>query len=45
MNDFAILLFAHTRPLYIADVLESLRKQDALDAVHVWNDYDQDMPV
>jgi hypothetical protein len=44
MNDFGILLFGHTRPLFIADVLESLKRQSALEHVHVWLDGDQGNP-
>ncbi len=38
MNNFTILLFGHTRPLFIADVLKSLQKQNALEYVQVWID-------
>jgi len=38
MKEFGILLFGHTRPLFIADVLMSLEKQDALKYVNVWID-------
>lgn len=44
MDDFGILLFGHTRPLFIADVLDSLKRQEALDSVHVWLDGDQGNP-
>jgi hypothetical protein len=44
MNDFGILVFGHTRTLFLADVLESLRKQDALSFTHVWLDGHQGIP-
>ncbi len=44
MGDFGILLFGHTRPLFIADVLDSLEKQGASRYVDVWLDGDQGNP-
>jgi len=43
-KDFGILLFGFTRPLYIADVLQSLEKQGALQYVDVWLDGHQGSP-
>ena len=39
-----MLLFGHTRPLYLADVLESLQRQDAIGYVDVWLDGHQGVP-
>ena len=43
-DDLSILVFGHTRPLYIADVLESLDKQGAISSVDVWLDGHQGSP-
>lgn len=44
MDDFGILVFGHSRPLHIADVLESLDRQGAIGCVHVWIDGHQGIP-
>jgi hypothetical protein len=44
MKDFGIILFGHTRPLLLADVLKSLQKQNALQYVDVWLDGHQGVP-
>lgn len=44
MEEFGILVFGHTRPLFLADVLKSLEKQGALPLVHVWLDGHQGVP-
>lgn len=44
MKEFGILLFGHTRPLYLVDILESLQKQNALQYVNVWLDGHQGLP-
>lgn len=41
---FGILVFGHARPLHLADVLESLCRQHALQYVHVWLDGHQGQP-
>ncbi len=38
MKEFGILLFGFSRPLFIADVLMSLDKQDALKYTNIWLD-------
>lgn len=38
MDDFGILVFGHRRPEHLRLVLESLKRQGALGAVHVWID-------
>lgn len=43
-KEFGILLFGFSRPLYIADVLQSLEKQGALEYVDVWIDGHQGNP-
>jgi hypothetical protein len=43
-QDLSILLFGHTRPTYIADVLESLKRQGAAPNVDVWLDGHQGSP-
>jgi len=43
-KEFGILLFGFSRPLYIADVLQSLEKQGALQYVDVWLDGHQGSP-
>lgn len=43
-HPFGIILFGHTRPLYLADVLESLERQNALQYTHVWLDGHQGRP-
>lgn len=44
MQDLGILVFGHTRPLLLADTLESLRRQDALKHVELWIDGHQGVP-
>jgi len=44
MDEFGILVFGHTRPMYIADVLKSLQLQNSLDNVCVWLDGHQGVP-
>lgn len=44
MKEFGIIVFGHTRPLYLADVLKSLQLQGALDDVCVWLDGHQGVP-
>lgn len=44
MEDFGIIVFGHTRPLFLADVLKSLEKQNALKFVNVWLDGHQGVP-
>lgn len=44
MDDFGILVFGHSRPLHIADVLESLDRQGAIGSVQVWIDGHQGVP-
>jgi hypothetical protein len=43
-SNLCILVFGHTRPLYIADVLESLERQGAIAHVDVWLDGHQGAP-
>lgn len=43
-EDLCILVFGHARPLYIADVLESLDRQGAISNVTVWLDGHQGRP-
>lgn len=43
-NELCILVFGHTRPLYIADVLSSIEKQGAISSVNVWLDGHQSVP-
>ena len=43
-QDLSILVFGHTRPLYIADVLKSLDRQGAISKVDVWLDGHQSIP-
>lgn len=44
MNDeLGILVFGHVRPVYISDVLESIRRQGAISCVDVWLDGHQDV--
>lgn len=43
-NELCILVFGHSRPLYIADVLESLNRQGAISNVEVWLDGHQGVP-
>lgn len=43
-SDLGILVFGHTRPLYIADVLKSIEKQGAISHVDVWLDGHQSVP-
>lgn len=43
-KDLGILVFGHTRPLYIADVLESIKRQGAISSVDVWLDGHQSSP-
>ena len=43
-QDLTILLFGHTRSTYIAEVLESLKKQGAINNVDVWLDGHQGVP-
>lgn len=38
MKEFGIIVTAFNRPLYLADVLESLKKQEALKYTEVWID-------
>jgi hypothetical protein len=44
VQDFGILLLGCARPLHIAEVLEGLKRQDALAYVHVWIDGHQGDP-
>jgi len=44
VDEFGILVFGHTRPLYIADVLKSLELQGFIGNVHVWLDGHQGVP-
>lgn len=44
MEDLGILVFGHTRPLLLADTLESLKKQGAIQKVDLWIDGDQAIP-
>ncbi len=37
-EDLCILVFGHTRPLHLSDVLSSLEKQGAISCVDVWLD-------
>lgn len=41
MNELGILVFGHTRPLLLADTLESLKIQGHIDKVDLWIDGDQ----
>ena len=43
MEEFGIIVYGHSRPLHIADVLESLQKQHALKYTHVWIDGHQNV--
>lgn len=43
-KELGILVFGHTRPLYIADVLESLKLQSAIQYVDLWLDGHQGKP-
>lgn len=43
-NKLCILVFGHSRPLYIADVLESLKRQNQISNVDVWLDGYQGSP-
>ena len=38
MKDFGIVVFGHSRPLVLGDLLESLARQDALQYVDLWLD-------
>ena len=38
MKDLGVLVFGHTRAMLLGDLLESLRKQDALHYVDLWVD-------
>ena len=44
LEDLGILVFGHTRPLLLADTLESLKKQGAIQNVDLWVDSDQGIP-
>lgn len=44
MASFGILVFGFNRALYLAEVLESLKKQNALPSTHVWLDGHQGSP-
>lgn len=41
MRDLGILVFGHTRPLLLADTLESLKIQGVINLVDLWVDGDQ----
>ena len=44
MHELGIIVFGHTRPLLLADTLESLKRQNALQYVDLWIDGDQGIP-
>lgn len=44
MKELGIIVFAHVRPLILADTLESLKKQGVINLVDLWIDGDQGIP-
>lgn len=41
MQELGVIVFGHTRPLLLADTLESLKRQNAVQYVDLWIDGDQ----